>query len=910
MEKKLDGGYTRTGLQYDAFGRIYRATAPCDLASCIVYWTTNSYDAMGRVTKKSSRVSLADSSQQETTLAYLGAFTQVTDPLSRTTKWAKDPGGLLRQSINHEGNGQTFGYDSFGSLTGVSQGANILFSATYDYGSAAFRRTAVDMDLGSSSYVVNALGEIKTHTDNAGSTFSYEYDALSRPTLRTVAGEGNTSWNWGNSSAARNIGQLESLTSVGGTTQTYQYDTKGRLKERDITADGTTYAYEFSYNATTGLLDTMTYPATVGTRLKLQYGYQNGLLKQISNFNATSTVYWQAGATNPRGQLTQEILGNGVQIASNYDPVTGFLSTLQSGVGGGSGLQNESYAYDKLGNLTQRKNVALSLTEDFYYDTLYRLDSSKLNGVTNLDVDYDSMGNITKRCEPTCAANPTWGYDASRKHAVLTAPVGSTTYTYGYDANGNVNSRNGYSVGWNKYNYPTLINGPGESIALSYDADHQRWKQVLTPQSGSVETTLYIGGLLDKVTTGSTTEWRHSIQGGGKKVALVTRSSSGTDTTRYFLDDHQGSISKILNSSGSQLIAENFSAFGGRRNPTMWSGAPAASDLNTISGISRDGYTGHTALGKLGLNHMNGRVQDALTGRFLSPDPYVPDPRNTEDFNRYSYVRNNPLSYTDPSGFYLCPNNSQDDWSDLTSCPDAGGGSGDWSMPIMGGDFGVDGGIGGGGGGVPSVSAVSPDALTASSEMTVAQVLQSQSNAMQQYWAERRVGSPPGFANGGTASDGLTYDASGRIVGELGLESSHPELIIAGGAGVLRALAVGLRAAFAESGASIVARTAQQIASQGEQELLRQVPRASAAAVRGNPALARAEIGTYIHVTTAERLAAEYPGRFIYRTIGPDFYDTVGGGFVELTTVRSLAEHSARYAHIDAIIDYAIYGVP
>jgi hypothetical protein len=53
----------------------------------------------------------------------------------------------------------------------------------------------------------------------------------------------------------------------------------------------------------------------------------------------------------------------------------------------------------------------------------------------------------------------------------------------------------------------------------------------------------------------------------------------------------------------------------------------------------------------MGLNHMNGRVQDAISGTFLSPDPYIPDPLNTQAFNRYAYVYNNPLTYTDPSGF-------------------------------------------------------------------------------------------------------------------------------------------------------------------------------------------------------------------------------------------------------------------
>lgn len=50
---------------------------------------------------------------------------------------------------------------------------------------------------------------------------------------------------------------------------------------------------------------------------------------------------------------------------------------------------------------------------------------------------------------------------------------------------------------------------------------------------------------------------------------------------------------------------------------------------------------------------MNGRIYDPLAGRFLSPDPVVQFPNNSQNFNRYSYVLNNPLSYTDPSGYFL-----------------------------------------------------------------------------------------------------------------------------------------------------------------------------------------------------------------------------------------------------------------
>jgi len=74
-------------------------------------------------------------------------------------------------------------------------------------------------------------------------------------------------------------------------------------------------------------------------------------------------------------------------------------------------------------------------------------------------------------------------------------------------------------------------------------------------------------------------------------------------------------------------------------------------DLQMISAVAREGYTGQTPLGNMRLDYMNGRVEDASTGRFLSADPYITEPGNTQNYNRYSYVYNNPMKYVDPTGF-------------------------------------------------------------------------------------------------------------------------------------------------------------------------------------------------------------------------------------------------------------------
>jgi RHS repeat-associated protein len=71
------------------------------------------------------------------------------------------------------------------------------------------------------------------------------------------------------------------------------------------------------------------------------------------------------------------------------------------------------------------------------------------------------------------------------------------------------------------------------------------------------------------------------------------------------------------------------------------------------TGITNRGYTGHEHLAEFGLINMNARLYDPVLGRFMAVDPYVQMPDYTQAYNRYSYVLNNPLRYTDPSGEFI-----------------------------------------------------------------------------------------------------------------------------------------------------------------------------------------------------------------------------------------------------------------
>ena len=95
-----------------------------------------------------------------------------------------------------------------------------------------------------------------------------------------------------------------------------------------------------------------------------------------------------------------------------------------------------------------------------------------------------------------------------------------------------------------------------------------------------------------------------------------------------------------------------FDAYGQRRE-LDWRNDADHSTYGEAHWIER-GYTGHEMLDNVELIHMNGRVQNPLWGRMLSPDPVLADLELPQGLNPYSYVGNNPGSWTDPTGFAWC----------------------------------------------------------------------------------------------------------------------------------------------------------------------------------------------------------------------------------------------------------------
>jgi RHS repeat-associated protein len=134
--------------------------------------------------------------------------------------------------------------------------------------------------------------------------------------------------------------------------------------------------------------------------------------------------------------------------------------------------------------------------------------------------------------------------------------------------------------------------------------------------------------------------------GGDAYSAPVMLKSDGTLQNYLFLHrDYLGSIVAVTTQSGNVEEKRLFDAWG-----NITKVQDGAGNILLELSVTDRGYTGHEHLQGVNLIHMNGRLYDPVVHRFLQPDNYIQDPHNTQNYNRYAYVLNNPLKYTDPSG--------------------------------------------------------------------------------------------------------------------------------------------------------------------------------------------------------------------------------------------------------------------
>jgi RHS repeat-associated protein len=360
--------------------------------------------------------------------------------------------------------------------------------------------------------------------------------------------------------------------------------------------------------------------------------------------------------------------GIGVTTTQAFDPNTGLAPSILAG--SGSSVSNQAFTFDTLGRLTSRSWLNTSggvVKENSCFDGLNRLASTLITSGTActgsgaVTMTYDALGNLTSKSD-ICATAGCFAYGGSGAgpHALtsVTGVVnGVTNPTFVYDADGTMTSGAGRTITPTTFNMAASMTSGANTVWFGYDPDHARYKMVSSGLNAG--TTYYMndaasGAMEEREVVAGVTTWRDYIMADGKLIAQrqcvgPPPCSSGASML-YFILDHLGSVTVVTDGSGNVLQRLSYDAWGKRRNADG-SALSCAGGLAQPNGVSR-GFTGQEMIDALCLVNLNARVYDPTLGRFLSADPVVGDATVPQELNRFSYVLNDPLSLTDPSG--LC----------------------------------------------------------------------------------------------------------------------------------------------------------------------------------------------------------------------------------------------------------------
>ncbi|WP_444923039.1 FG-GAP-like repeat-containing protein [Microbulbifer sp. DLAB2-AF] len=692
-----------TDTEYDDMGRVERQSEPYIKGSTAQYWTVNQYDINSRVTS----VKLPDDKKvvhSEPVLAsnlvvstgtnpggqkrtektnVLGETVYVQDHYQGTVEYRYDAVGNVKDVVSHGRSGENLG---------------ITISAKYD---ARGRKIFMsDPDKGDWIYSYNAFGDLLVQEDGKGQRVVTQYDRYARPLRRTdylSSGkeEGHTRWYYDDKdSAGQTVANaLGKATAVvmsasandeqcyaGSTHYCAVYEYKhvaglqtsvgvavGAVGSEESFFSSTGYDRfgrpEYQYDALNGEVLNDSNKITSGIR---EHYTNTGALEFVSDLNTGREVYRVIGS-NSRSQVTDFDINSGkVRVKNGYDAATGrLLSQKADNSAQASTVQQMAYTWDSVGNLVSRNNQRSGKKESFCYDHLNRLlrvnsgttSTASCNpNATVTQYQYDSIGNILSK------DGVAYLYESTKPHAVTSA--GAVDYAYN-DKNGNLTSDGtGRVFNYTTFDKPSLINNKqsGDSTAFTYGPERARYKRVDNRSDGEVLTTVYLGGV-ERIHHKSDGKyrWKRYLPGGAV-FTYVTDAAYKQEslTERYLLTDHIGSTDVVLDANGNILQSQSM-AFDpwGKRRDTNWKSLEISdlvgSDyllLDSLNDVTTRGFTGHEMVDALGIIHMNGRIYDPNLGRFLQADPMIDGVEDTQGYNRYSYVKGNPLTLTDPTGYY------------------------------------------------------------------------------------------------------------------------------------------------------------------------------------------------------------------------------------------------------------------
>lgn len=670
---------------YDALGRAWRVSEPYFAATPTedtpperIAWTeTVAFDALNRP------VNVVAPNGGELKYAYHGLRTDATDALKRTASTLRNARGLVVSSTDAAGQTLRFLYDSAGSVSGsFSPDGSVI---RYEYDIAGRRTRMIDPDLGTWDYRYNGFGELVWQRDAKGQVTTVRYDRLGRAVRRKEA-DRTTDWEY--DSAVHGIGALARLQCTDGYAESYAYDEFGRTTATTTVVKGRSYTSRIGLDRLNRVVTTE-YPSGFTTRN--EYDAQ-GLVARCSSA-ADGATLWKPVGVNQRGQVTLEQFGNGVTGAASFEDSTGRVLEVAAAWSSGLAVSYHRYEYDKLGNATRREDLVGGVRRYFDYDALNRMVRARNSAGGDVSVQYGPTGTIQFKSDVG-----TYSYDLTNgpAHAVRELRRRDGTIArFMYDANGGLISGPKGQFTYTAANLVSEVAGPTGRSTFEYSPSGRRCYEESCADGQITRTTSL--GLYEEIEeehvppTRRRVDWmsgwqyeenpadaawtrsgccrvrqRSFVSVAGRIVAVhefVTDRSSAPPRDRwlpntyaredansecasaamaYLHRDAIGSIVALTDANGKLIERLSYDEWGAR-----------SGDSGSRHHTVRDGFTGHLHLDGLGLIHMQARVFDPELGRFISADTVLDGPESTQGYDRYAYVRNNPLRYTDPTGHFF-----------------------------------------------------------------------------------------------------------------------------------------------------------------------------------------------------------------------------------------------------------------
>ena len=524
----------------------------------------------------------------------------------------------------------------------------------YVYDMAGNLRTRTDQLLRTTTYDYDLGRRLVKQTDPLGRFVTHRYDVAGRrtQTVDAVANQaanpalGTTTYTYDR--LGRTVGRAYS---DGTPAVSYNYDTQGR---RTSMTDGTgtsTFGFDPA-NRMVSVTD------GAGTLLTYTYDANNNVLSVTDPFNGTTTR-----TVDNVGRITSVSANEGAPTEYVYDPA-GLLTRIVT-----PDSHEQRREYDSAGRLTTMFEGTQQVRRRYAYafDPSNNITSITASGwagsdwsVTPINPEsrqflYDAAGRLRRECVTagTCTtANSTlWTYDQIGRRLtekkgsapvvtntydaadqLVSATNGTTSTTYGYNANGDQTVAGNVTSTFNTAHQTKTVTTTSGSVTYGYDGDGNR---VTGGSSRYVWDRLSPTGVPDAIAELNGTTVVNRYRFGPLGPAVMTLNGN----TAWPVVDHVGTIRQLIQ-YGATVAQYTSDAWGNRT--TIGTPAPGFT-TNPL------GYTGQYSDPLTGNLHLRARQYNPGLGTFTQTDPLAPDPDKSYP-SAYVYGNNNPVLYSDPTG--------------------------------------------------------------------------------------------------------------------------------------------------------------------------------------------------------------------------------------------------------------------